>query len=70
MDNAAPRLPSPSITLSGEGRTYVVMKSALLHNQVFCLGEVREMPDFGDHFTRLRDCGHVRCVDSLFFSAE
>lgn len=49
---------------------YVVTRSALLQNRVFCLGEVREMPDFGHHFHRLIDCGHVRSVDLNHICAE
>jgi Ser-tRNA(Ala) deacylase AlaX len=69
MDDASSR---PSLPHEGhpEGRSYIVMRSALLHNRVFSLGEVREMPDFGHHFTRLHECGHVRCIDSFCLGAE
>ena len=70
MDAASPRTPSSTRSALGPNARYVVLRSSLLHNRIFSLGEVREMPDFGPHFERLHDCGHLRSVDPTHFGTE
>lgn len=70
MSEAFTRESVSSEALALENPCYVVMRSLLLHDHVYSLGEIREALEFGLHLVRLHDCGHVRCIDPFCFGDD